>query len=307
MLWSFYTNLQSVFPLATDMATTAVLWFMGDILAQKLERTGTSLETKSVGEESKSGTAPKESTIDWHRVGVVTVYAGIIWGIEGHYWYYWLDQLVASSLQENGAMSHIYVVMIKLGLEITILHPISLLMFFVCVGLLSGESIKEIRDQLSQDYKPSLWLEYMLWTPIDILNFAAISAKHQFLVVNIACLAESVILSYIKANGIHLSCFTFIDREYADSGNLMKSPKDRDEETGSRKEMSAIQRRRNSLRHFYGRSKSLSTRMMRPQLLHEETLEYQVIGDQDRSIPLPTRICVMKQLRRLSARTISLP
>ena len=71
-------------------------------------------------------------------------------------------------------------------------------MFFVCVGLLGGDTPSAIWKQLRHDFWPTLGLEYTLWTPIDITNFALIPVQHQLLVVNIACLLESIMLSFIK-------------------------------------------------------------------------------------------------------------
>ncbi len=64
--------------------------------------------------------------------------------------------------------------------------------------------MREVIKQLRNDFFPSLLIEYLMWTPIDTANFLFIPVKHQLLVVNAMCLFESVMLSYIKANGISL-------------------------------------------------------------------------------------------------------
>ena len=211
-MWSLYNQLLDQFPLQTEMATSSVLWFAGDVLAQKLEFKNKSPElsapisTAVTSTSTLTTTTTTNSSIDWHRVGIQTIYAGIIWGVAGHYWYHWLDQqvskLVPSIDDDNNISSKIRFVFTKLGLEMLLLHPISLLAFFVCVGLLRGDKMQDIVVQLQQDFKSTLLLEYLLWTPIDLCNFALVPVQHQLLVVNTACLLESIMLSFIKANGV---------------------------------------------------------------------------------------------------------
>ena len=43
-----------------------------------------------------------------------------------------------------------------------------------------------------------------MWAPLDIANFAFVPVRHQLLVANMGCLAESVALSFVKANGFAL-------------------------------------------------------------------------------------------------------
>merc|ERR1712046_112422 len=92
----------------------------------------------------------------------------------------------------------------KLGLEMVALHPISLLAFFGCVGLVSGEPPAQVGAQIRRDFGPTLALEWALWAPLDVANFALVPVRHQLLVTNCGCLAESVALSLVKANGFSL-------------------------------------------------------------------------------------------------------
>jgi len=195
------------------MVTSGVLWFSGDILAQLLERrfdAGGDAAAISGGAPSSagSGTGIATSTCsagvatppDWNRARIQTIYAALIWAPFGHYWYQWLDK-TAHSITLPGTRKFVGV---KLFLEMILLHPIGLTAFFVSVGLLGGEKLSGILVQLRKDFFPSLMLEYALWTPFDLAMFSFIPVRHQLLVVNTICLIESVMLSYIKSNGISL-------------------------------------------------------------------------------------------------------
>lgn len=215
-MWGFYNSVLHRHPLKTEMATSAALWFGGDVLAQYLEQR---FGTKKTIAPTKSIDSPKQHRMkqqkqidihkssdaikyDWHRAGIQTVYAGIIWAPFGHYWYEWLDRAAHSLAPANtGKMRFVGT---KVFLETVLLHPMALFAFFTCVGLMGGDSIRDIMQQLRKDYFPSLMLEISMWTPIDIANFLYVPVKHQLLLVNTVCLFESVMLSYIKANGLSL-------------------------------------------------------------------------------------------------------
>jgi protein Mpv17 len=216
-----YNSILANHPLKTEMFTSASLWFLGDILAQKLEHrekvkvtkmpmaegvmASSSSDKKEMGlnqtvEKPCSSNILEETQprIDLKRTVIQTFYAGAIWGVAGHYWYRFLDKQALKFATEGTK----FFIIVKLGLEMIFLHPIALFAFFTFVALLGGESIIEIKKQLRRDYWQTLMLELCLWTPIDLVNFIYVPVKHQLLVVNTACLLESIMLSYIKSNGL---------------------------------------------------------------------------------------------------------
>ena len=76
-----------------------------------------------------------------------------------HYWYEALDRLVLR-VAKAGTRRFVGT---KLALEMAALHPVSLLAFFVCVGVGGGDSASEVRAQLRRDFLPSLGLEWLMW------------------------------------------------------------------------------------------------------------------------------------------------
>lgn len=109
----------------------------------------------------------------------------------------------------------------KVALEMIILHPMGLLAYFGTIGLLQQgmdaydggdnddgvgnriyQSMTSITKQVQRDFWPTLALEIVLWTPLDVINFALVPVRHQLLVVNCGCLVESILLSYIQHNGV---------------------------------------------------------------------------------------------------------
>jgi len=227
-MWNFYNTILHRNPIQTEMATSAALWFSGDVLAQYLERRyGGKKKVDAVRDVAPTPKQHRQKhqkeviqqqsnqhiNIDWRRVGIQTLYAGAIWAPFGHYWYKWLDKAAYDLAPPS--VSKIRFVGAKLVLEMVLLHPIALFGFFTCVGLMGGDSVREVIEQLRNDFFPSLVIEYLMWTPIDTANFLFIPVKHQLLVVNTMCLFESVMLSYIKANGISLPGYGSEDKKEA--------------------------------------------------------------------------------------------
>ena len=178
-MWRAYGRILASNPLLTQMSHSAMLWSAGDVAAQLLE-------------------SKNNRTVDLQRVGIQSAYAGLIWAPLAHFWYENLDKFV----RRLAAAQSMKFVGLKLGLEMALLHPISLLAFFSCVGVASGDSTTEISHQLQRDFIPTLSFEWILWTPLDLANFIFVPVRHQLLVVNCGCFVESIALSFIKANGI---------------------------------------------------------------------------------------------------------
>lgn len=101
-MWNFYNTVLHRHPIPTEMATSAVLWFSGDLLAQYLEKRYLANKNgmkkiEAVGDAASKQHRQKlqkhiqpqkheESKLDWRRVGIQTLYAGAIWAPFGHYW-----------------------------------------------------------------------------------------------------------------------------------------------------------------------------------------------------------------------------
>uniref|UniRef100_A0A7S4N135 Peroxisomal membrane protein 2 n=1 Tax=Odontella aurita TaxID=265563 RepID=A0A7S4N135_9STRA len=210
---SWYSRILEAYPVRTEMVTSALLWFAGDILAQSLEQKDKMKQGKKIEPPVSKGNTFDQTnkmdastvsmqppSMDWKRASIQTAYAALVWAPLGHHWYEFLDR-AALRVAKAGTKTFVGV---KLALEIVALHPVALAAFFGVVGWMSGETWGEIGAQLRRDYWPSLMVEYAMWTPIDVANFAFVPVKHQLLVVNFGCLVESIMLSFIKANGFQL-------------------------------------------------------------------------------------------------------
>ncbi len=100
-MWALYNTILHRYPIQTEMATSAALWFSGDVLAQHLERRyGGKKKLEAVHNRAPTHKEHRQkhqkkviqqqsndhNEIDWRRVRIQTLYAGAIWAPFGHYW-----------------------------------------------------------------------------------------------------------------------------------------------------------------------------------------------------------------------------
>jgi len=170
------------------MTTSAILWSSGDLLAQKLEA--------AYAPESPNDEPKKFNKV---RFAATVAEQSLVSGGVGYFWYSYLDHfasvklgLKAGSLRFIGA---------KLALELLVWHPFTLLCFWCFVGAAEGQSVKQIKADLKRDFLPTASTEFLLWTPIDVINFWLVPVHLQVLLINFGGFLEAIGLSYIHANG----------------------------------------------------------------------------------------------------------
>jgi protein Mpv17 len=196
-LWGQYLRAVQHRPVATGIATSAVLWLAGDTVAQLIERAEA---TESGGSHAGGGDHKKPAAFpDLRRLFGTTAEGSLVAGGLGVYWYAFLDKFVGTTL--GLASGSAAFVAAKVGLECVLWHPFTLSLFWTVVGAIEGNSWEKIKEELSTDFTPTLLTEYVLWAPIDILNFKLVPVHLQVLCVNMGCLVEAVLLSYIHSHG----------------------------------------------------------------------------------------------------------
>jgi protein Mpv17 len=191
-LWGSYLRLVQHRPLAAAFGVSAVLWVAGDLTAQALEASES--HTTELGD-----TIEKKRFPDLKRLGCTGFEGSMVGGGLSLYWYAALDRFVGTTLGLVGGS--VAFVAAKVALECVLWHPFTLTLFWTFMGAVEGNSWEKIRSELAADFAPTLATEYLLWLPIDILNFRFVPVHLQVLVVNAGSLIEAVLLSYIHAHG----------------------------------------------------------------------------------------------------------
>lgn len=174
--WNGYLNLLESRPMVGGFLTGGLLWSLGDMTAQRLEG---------------------HSSTDLYRLAGSTVFGSVFAGAIASQWYHYLD--IAVSRLPRGSWRFVGT---KLLLELAIWHPVSLVAYWLTLGVAEGRAFSSTLDQMRNAFGATFALECMLWGPLDTVNFLHTPVRYQVAVVNVGCFVESLMLSYIHAHGI---------------------------------------------------------------------------------------------------------
>ncbi|XP_006643936.1 protein Mpv17 [Oryza brachyantha] len=190
-LWRWYQQCLATHPVRTQVVSSGVLWGLGDIGAQAVTHYSRSHRAKNTEDKDK------EFKIDWKRVGITSSFGFAFVGPVGHYWYEYLDRFILRRYQPKTFKF----VASKVAADGLLFGPVDLLLFFSYVGLASGRSVDQVKDDVKRDFVPALVLGGTVWPAVQIANFRFIPVRYQLLYVNLFCLLDSCFLSWIEQQG----------------------------------------------------------------------------------------------------------
>eukprot|EP00195_Chlamydomonas_chlamydogama_P009999 CAMPEP_0202906670 /NCGR_PEP_ID=MMETSP1392-20130828/39933_1 /ASSEMBLY_ACC=CAM_ASM_000868 /TAXON_ID=225041 /ORGANISM="Chlamydomonas chlamydogama, Strain SAG 11-48b" /LENGTH=189 /DNA_ID=CAMNT_0049595297 /DNA_START=112 /DNA_END=681 /DNA_ORIENTATION=- len=157
------------------MTTSALLWGLGDVLAQRL--------------------AEQRKTLDQRRTGMTALYGGMFMGPVGHYWYLTLDQVV-SRLFRPASPAFLAA---KVIADTAILGPIYVMAFYAWGAMtIDGSGWQGFKEKLTKDFIPTYAAELCIWPAFQTFNFIKIPVEHQLLAVNLMTLVDASFLSWAR-------------------------------------------------------------------------------------------------------------
>ncbi|TVU22992.1 hypothetical protein EJB05_32717 [Eragrostis curvula] len=192
-LWRWYQQCLATHPVRTQVVSSGVLWALGDTGAQAVTHYSARPDRRVNTPEDKD----KEFKIDWKRVGITSSFGFAFVGPVGHYWYEYLDRIIRRRYQPNSFKF----VASKVAADGMLFGPLDLILFFSYVGLASGRSVEQVKDDVKRDFIPALVLGGLIWPAVQIANFRFIPVRYQLLYVNFFCLLDSCFLSWIEQQG----------------------------------------------------------------------------------------------------------
>lgn len=86
----------------------------------------------------------------------------------------------------------------KVAMDGLLFGPIHLLVFFTYMGLSSGKTIPQVKEDLKRNFIPAFLLEGGVWPIVQVVNFRYVPVKYQLLYVNLFCLLDSAFLSWLE-------------------------------------------------------------------------------------------------------------
>uniref|UniRef100_A0A0D9UYT7 Uncharacterized protein n=1 Tax=Leersia perrieri TaxID=77586 RepID=A0A0D9UYT7_9ORYZ len=195
-LWRWYQQCLASHPVRTQVVSSGILWGLGDIGAQAVTHYAAPA-ARSHHQAKNPEDKDKEFKINWKRVAITSSFGFAFVGPVGHYWYEYLDRFILRRYQPKTFKF----VASKVAADGLIFGPADLLLFFSYVGLASGRSVEQVKDDVKRDFIPALVLGGTIWPAVQIANFRFIPVRYQLLYVNLFCLLDSCFLSWIEQQG----------------------------------------------------------------------------------------------------------
>lgn len=86
----------------------------------------------------------------------------------------------------------------KVATDALIFGPLDLVVFFSYMGLSSGKSVTQVKEDVKRDFIPAFVLGGGVWPIVQVANFKFVPVRYQLLYVNIFCLLDSAFLSWLE-------------------------------------------------------------------------------------------------------------
>ncbi|GIL58957.1 hypothetical protein Vafri_13958 [Volvox africanus] len=174
--WAAYERSLRKHPVMTQAATSALLWGLGDGMAQRIENRG-------------------RGGIDARRVALTAAFGGAVIGPAGHGWYLMLERLV----MQLGLACSLKSMLLKVTADNLLYSPCYVLAFFAygCMAI-DGLSPAIFIEKMREEFMPTMLAEALLWPPYMAFVFSRVPVKHQLLAVNVATLFDVCFLSWVR-------------------------------------------------------------------------------------------------------------
>jgi len=170
-LWKAYQTALTVHPTRTSMLTTGLLMSAGDALAQ------TVVERKSA------------SQYDLMRTGRFLVFGTFLGGPMFSMWYRHLAKTFEGKKYAQVKM----VACDQLGFA-----PPFLAFFLTSMEVMKGQSFKDIKSKMKQDYLEVLKTNYKIWPAVQAINFTFVPLHLRIVTVNIVAIFWNTYLAFIS-------------------------------------------------------------------------------------------------------------
>ncbi|KAI0599849.1 hypothetical protein F4775DRAFT_548518 [Biscogniauxia sp. FL1348] len=158
-------------PLLTQAVTTAVLFGVGDVIAQQV------VEKKGIDKHELA------------RTGRMFLYGGAVFGPAATTWYGILQRHVVLR-NKNAEM------LARVAADQLLFAPTFIGVFLSSMAVMEGGSAKE---KLDRSYMPALQTNYLIWPFVQMANFKLVPLEHRVLVVNLVSIGWNCYLSMVNS------------------------------------------------------------------------------------------------------------
>lgn len=117
-------------------------------------------------------------------------FQGLLFGPVYHVWYIFLDRALPGRT--------VQVVFKKLAADQLLMTPLSIVVFFVSLGILEGQKFHQMRYDVRHRGPPLLAAEWTFGPATQLFNFFVLPTRFRVVYDSVVCLCFDVYYSYVK-------------------------------------------------------------------------------------------------------------
>ena len=115
---------------------------------------------------------------------------GLLFGPLYHVWYIYLDRALPGRT--------VQVVLTKLVADQLFMTPLSIVLFFISLGILEGQKFREMQHDVRHRGPPLLAVEWTFGPVTQLFNFFVLPTRFRVVYDSVICLCFDVYYSYVK-------------------------------------------------------------------------------------------------------------
>ena len=177
-VWARYASALDRFPFRTQMATSAVIWFAGDVVAQRIAQS--------------PGRHASPFRLDVTRSLHHAWFGGLVEGTAGHVWYQQLDRW-ANRWFVRGSLRFIAA---KVAMDGLVFGPVHTGGYMGVMSMIEGATVEEAVDTVREKFRDAYLVELLGWSVVQAFNFRFVPVAYHLLVVNCVTVADVAFVSW---------------------------------------------------------------------------------------------------------------
>ncbi|KAK1941726.1 Protein SYM1 [Phytophthora citrophthora] len=174
-------------PMVTKCVTSAVLFGLGDRIAQRLEKSRRPKDE----EMEDDGALVSKSTARTMRM---MIWGSVIFAPIVHTWVHFIERTVGS----HGKV----VVFKKVLLDAFVFAPSINTLFFTSTQMMQGKSVSQGVDFAVDRIPQTLKANYMIWPLANVVNYSYVPLHYRILFINCVNLVWTTVLSTISSRSM---------------------------------------------------------------------------------------------------------
>ena len=172
-----------------SMLMSSVMWGLGDVMAQLIERyTATNGKQPSSAPSASPSSASLLSFYQPLRTVRLALYAFAVFAPATHYWFQFLEHLFPGS--------GLVVAVKRMLLDQTLYAPCVISSLFIVVGALEGLSVRSVLAKTRDGFLPTLTRNWLLWPAAQLGLQGFVPVQHRLFVANCINLPWTAYLAY---------------------------------------------------------------------------------------------------------------